>query len=92
MYVIDKDNGAMLKDLLDREADPNSKTTASIVDRLYKSRKDLLGRIDRGYKSRRDLLGRGADPNSNTTASSRIERVYKSAKGGVGACFNLLHG
>ena len=38
------------------------------------------------------LLARGADPNSKNTASTRIDRVYKSAKEGGGKCFNALHG
>ena len=38
MYAIDKDNGDMLKALLARGADPNSKTTVGAgVERVYKS-------------------------------------------------------
>ena len=44
--MIDKDNGNMLKALLARGADPNSKNTVSTrIDRVYKSAKEGKGNV-----------------------------------------------
>ena len=46
MYAIDKDNEGILKALLARGADPNSKNTVSTrIDRVYKSAKEGEGHV-----------------------------------------------